>query len=546
MLLWEKGGPMVSKALSKPIALALISVVVVAVVALATVYYVFLAPKPAVPEYLDTLVIAIPEEPTSLDIQQVTWANEVHGLIYQPLVVLDENMNIVTDLAVSYEVLEDGLVIVFRLPPDVKFSNGDPLTANAIKKSIERYVSISPYAEDYADVEEIIVVDNQTLKLVLSRPAPYLWAVLVTVYGAPVNAYVAERIGDEAFGREPVGSGPYKVAEWVRGSHVVLVRNEYYRTNIPFVKNKGPNPYIAKVIIRFIPEDITRIAELEAGRVHIVRGVPLEMVDRLRQNPNIRLYEVVAPGIHYIMVNVLNEKLSDPRVRQAIMYAINRDDLAAALNYNVIPWYTFLSPTQFCHNKTLEETARQRYAYNVEKAKNLLREAGWVDTDGDGIVDKNGVPLKLVLLSAYDDPAMKKVAPLIQAQLREVGIDVEIREYTYDYVRTLTAEWNFEIALRRYSWMDPDILIYLVHSTIGNYTYANPRVDELLELGRAVVDPIERTRIYTQVQEILLEDLPLIPLFVLKDYIAVHISVEGLIVLPHGDFYLNDARVVKR
>jgi peptide/nickel transport system substrate-binding protein len=528
--------------------LIVVPIAIVVVVALAIATYLFhYQPAPTVaPQYETTLIIAIPEEPTGLDIQQVTWANEVHALLYQPLVTLDLDMNIVPDLAVSWEVSENGTVIIFRIPPDAKFSNGDPLTAEDIKESILRYKQISPYAEDFADVVDIIVVDNYTLKLVLDKPAPYLWAVLVTAYGAPVHAKLANRVGAEVFNREAVGSGPYKVVEWVRGSHVVLVRNEHYKTNMPFVKNKGPNPYIEKVIIRFIPEDLTRVAELEAGRVHIVRGVPLSEVKRLRQNPNIKLYEVLAPGIHYIMVNVLKEPLNDVRVRQAIMLAINREEIAAALDDNVLPWYSFLSPSQFCFNKTVEELAKSMYKYNPERAKELLKEAGWVDSDGDGIVDKNGVPLKLTLLSAVDDPAMRVAAPLIKEQLRRVGIYVEIKEYTYDYVRQKTREWDFELALRRFSWPDPDILIYLVHSTIGNYTYSNPEVDRLLELGRNVVDLTERTRVYSKAQEILLRDLPLIPLFVLKDYIAVNKNVEGLIVTPFGDIIINDARVVKK
>ncbi|MEM0038599.1 MAG: ABC transporter substrate-binding protein [Zestosphaera sp.] len=503
--------------------------------------------SPTTPKLKRTLVIAIPEEPMGLDVQQVTWSNEVHDLIFQPLVVLDAGMNIVPDLALSWEVSNDGTVITFHIPEDAKFSNGDPLTAEAVKKSIERYRSISPYAEDFALVDDMVVVDNKTLKLVLSRPAPYLWSVLVTNYGAPVNAGVAGKVGDDTFNREPVGSGPYRVKEWVRGSHVVLVRNEYYRTNIPFVSNKGPNPYVDEVIVRFIPEDLTRIAELEAGNVDIVRGVPLDEVKRLKENPNIQLYETLSPGIHYVMVNLKKEPLNDVRVREAIMIALNRGEIASILDNNVVPWYSFLSPSQICYNKSVEELAESKYPNNVERAKALLKEAGWVDTDGDGVVDKGGVPLKLTLLSPTDDPALKKSAPLIQAQLAKVGIKVEIKEYTYDYIRELTREWSFELALRRFSWADPDILIYLVHSVYGNYTYSNPEVDRLLELGRSVADMSKRSEVYARAQEILLKDLPLIPLFVLKEYTAVSKNVKGLHVIPpYGTMFINDVRIEQK
>ncbi len=544
------------KAVSKTVAVVLVLVVAVALIAT----YLALSPpyvapttpttpattptSPTTPQLKRTLIIAIPEEPTGLDVQQVTWSNEVHDMIFQPLVVLDENMNIVPDLALSWEVTEEGTVLVFHIPSDAKFSNGDPVTAEAIKKSIERYKNISPYAEDFADVVEMTAIDKHTLKITLKQPAPYLWSVLVTNYGAPVNAEVAERVGPDVFNREAVGSGPYAVKEWVRGSHVTLIRNNNYRTNLPFVANKGPNPYVDEVIIRFIPEDLTRLTELEAGRVDVVRGVPLEEVKRLRDNPNIRLYETLAPGIHYIMVNVQKTPLNDVRVRKAIMLALNRDEIAQILDNNVVPWYSFLSPSQICFNGTVETVAETTYAHNVEAAKELLREAGWVDTNGDGVVDKDGIPLELTLLSPVDDPPLKKAAPLIQAQLAKVGIKASIKEYTYDYIRELTREWNFELALRRFSWADPDILIYLVHSVYGNYTYSNPEVDVLLELGRSVTDMTERSEVYSRAQELLLKDLPLIPLFVLKDYTAVNKNVKGLLILPpYGTMFVNDVRI---
>lgn len=519
--------------------------ITIGVVALlgAIIVYNLLVPVLTSPQYSKTLIIAGTIEPTSLDIQQVTWATIVHSLIFQPLVTLDENMNIVPDLVDRWTVNENGTVITFYLKKDIKFSNGDPITAEAVKKSIERYRNISPYADDYADLVDMEVIDNSTLRLIFNNPVPYLWPVLVSSYGAPVNAFVAERLGDEVFGREPIGSGLYKVKEWVKGSHVTLVRNDYYKTNIPFVQNKGPNPYIDEVIVRFIPEDLTRVTELETGRVHIVLDVPLDLVKRLESNPNVKLYTLISPGVYYLMLNLNNEKLKDLRVRQAIMIGINRTELALALDNNIIPWYSLLSPTQFCYNATLEREFEKIYSHDLEKAKQLLKEAGWVDTDGDGIVEKDGVRLKLTLISAVDDSVMKKVAPLIQAQLKNIGIDLEIREYTFSYVRTLSRRWEFEIAFHRMSWMDPDILIYRLHSRLGNFTYSNPEVDRLLELGRIIVNETERTQVYSKAQEIVLKDLPFIPLFVLKNYVAVHKNVEGIIILPNGGIFIHDVKV---
>ncbi len=527
---------------------ALIAVVIIVAIAVPIIFFIYphLMPSPTPQiQYKKTLVIAIPEEPEGLDIQQVSWANEIHDLIYQPLVVFDENMNMVCDLAVSWEVTDNGKSIIFHLPQDAQFSSGNPITAQVIKDSIERYRQISPYAEDFAVVSSIEIIDDYTVKLVCEEPPAYLWAVLITVYGAPVDVVSARSMGNEQFNVEAIGSGPYKLKEWVHGSHIVLVRNDKYKTNLPFVENKGPNPYIDEVIIRFIPEDLTRISELEAGNVDIVRGVPVDAVSRLMQNPDIKLYYTLQPGIDYIMVNVRKPPLDDVRVRKAIALAVDRDSLVQVLENTSIPWYCFISPSMMCYNETIEEIAKNTYSTNIDEAKSLLASAGWTDTDGDGYVDKDGAPLELTLLVPVDRPQLKRVGPLIQDQLKQIGIKVNVREFEYSYVRQKTREWDFDLALRAWSWADPDILIYLVHGTIANYTYANPTVDQLLEEGRTVMDPVERTKVYSRIQSILLEDLPMIPLFVNKEYTAVRKNVVGLIVLPpYGSIVINDVKII--
>ena len=522
-----------------------IGIVLVIIIVVAGVAVWILYPWKPPMEYEKTLIIAIPEEPEGMDIQQITWSNEIHALIFQPLVQVDTDMNIVPDLATRFEISEDGKTITFYLPEDAKFSNGDPITPQAIKESVWRYKTISPWAEDYAAVTDIVAVDNAA-KFILSEPAPYLWAVLTTEYGGVVNARVAEEVGNEEFNRFPVASGPYMVKEWVRGSHVVLVRNENYTTNLPFVENKGPNPYIDEIIIKFVPEDLTRISELSAGKVHVIRGVPFEYVPILKQDPDINLYETIAPGLSYIDINMLRPPLNDSRVRKAIMLAIDRDELVSALANTTIARYSFFAPTMVCYNESVEEYARQVYAHDVEEAKRLLSEAGWVDTDGDGIVDKNGQPLVLELLDPYDRPALHKVAPLIQSQLAKIGIKIELRTYSMFYIGDLEEAWNFDMALEFFVWADPDIYTYQIHSEVANATYKNLKVDQLLVDGRVAVNYTERTIIYSRMQQILLKDLPFIPLLVNKGYTAFSKNVQGLIIIPpYGGLILNDVKIVK-
>lgn len=503
---------------------------------------------PEYPEYKRTLVIAIPEEPEGLDIQQISWSNEPHDMILQPFMAFDSEMNIVPDLAVKAIIEEDSIFIY--LPEDAKFSNGDPITAEDIKDAIERYVRLSPYSYDYEALDHIDIVDEHTAKLVFKASPGYVWTQdLPTTYGTIVDTKIAEEIGDAAFNLKPIGSGLYKVKEWVLGSHVVLVRNDLYKTNLPFVENKGPNLYIDEVIIRFIPEDLTRISEFEAGKVDILRGVPVDAVERLKNNADVDLYETLTSGVEYIMVNMRKPPLDDVKVRQAIMFAVNRADIVTVLEETALMSYSFMSPSMLCYNASLEEFAEKEYAYSVEKAKSLLEEAGWVDTDNDGIVDKDGKPLELEFLVPNDDPKLKRIGPLVMSQLADIGVKVNVREFNYNYIRDRTRNWDFELAARFYSWHDPSgILPYIFHSVVGNMTYSNPDVDALFDEDLSTwMEPTERTKLYTEIQLIMLDDLPAIPLFISKDYTAVWKTVQDLHVLPpFGTMYINDARIVEK
>ncbi|MEM3699691.1 MAG: ABC transporter substrate-binding protein [Candidatus Bathyarchaeia archaeon] len=521
----------------------IIALIIIVAAGIGIIVYYFVLPPPV--EYKRTLVIAIPEEPDGLDIQQMYGENEVHDLIFQSFMNYNLTMGMVPDLATN--VVMEGNNITIYLPADAKFSNGNPITAEIVRDSIERYRQISPYSSDYEAVIGYEVIDSRTLKIVCNVPPVYIWFNdIPVVYGAVVDASAAEQVGDAAFNQNPVGSGPYKVKEWVHGSYVLLERNDLYKTNLPFVQNKGPNPYIDTVMIRFIPEDLTRISELLAGTVDIVRGVPSDAVADLKTNPDVTLYEAIVPGIDYLAINVRKPPLDDVRVRKALMYAINRNEIKETLEDTVLPCYSYMSPSMLTYNASVEEYASTTYAYNNETAKNLLAQAGWTDTNGDGIVDKDGQPLRLELLIPNDDPKFKRIGPLLQAQLAGVGIDVDYKEYAYSYIRTKVREWDFDLAGRAYSWHDPaGILPYLLHSTMGNYTYSNPEVDSLFEEDRSTaLSPTERTALYTEIQNILLEDTPWLPLYVDINYTAVRKSVEGLKVMPpFGSLFIQDVKI---
>ncbi|MDN5330786.1 MAG: peptide/nickel transport system substrate-binding protein [Tepidanaerobacteraceae bacterium] len=195
---------------------------------------------------------------------------------------------------------------------------------------------------------------------------------------------------------------------------------------------------------------------------------------------------IVQPGISYIAMNTKAEPLDDIKVRTAIALAINKDEIKDVLKGAVLPKYGLLSPAQLCYDKKKEMELKARYGYDQDKAKDLLAQAGYKDTDGDGILEKNGKPLSLTMMVALDFPMLKQAAPVIQAQLKQIGINLELREYESKYIKQAIQDHDFQLAMRSYWWNDPDILYYNFSSS-SKAPWINKEWDRLLEDARYIL-----------------------------------------------------------
>lgn len=524
---------------------AMIVAAIIIIAGIGGIVYYLTLPAPTPTAY--NLTVVVPVEPASLDIYQGYDSLETHYLVFQPLLLVHEG-NIVKDLAEDMS-FEDNSIIV-RVPKDAKFSNGDPITAEDISFSLYRFRKTCYLSYWLDNLDHVDIIDTYTAKLVFN--ASYNLALLnnvATIWGSIMPAEVVEQMGDNAYGLNPVGSGPYKVKEWVQGSHAVFERNEFFKTNLPFLENKGPSQYLNEVTIRFIPGDMTRVSEFEAGRADLLISVPIDAIERLRSAPEVDLIEGIATGFHGMQINVRRSPLNDTRIRQAMMYAISRDEINDTLSGTMLPWYSYLSPTNLWYNASLEEFARNKYAYNVEKAKGLLTEAGWVDTDSDGIVDKNGEPLELELLTPVDIPTLYRIAPLIQSQLNDIGIRVNLRGLKIEYIRTLEADWNYDLFLMDAVWHDPGgAFAYYFSTELGEVpTYDNPEVNDLMiKEATEQMTGDERIQLWTDVQLKLLEDIPIVTLYVPVQYNAVRTNIQGLEFAWsfHNTLYLGDLTTV--
>lgn len=475
-----------------------------------------------------TLIVAQGSDPVTLDPQGQNDrpSARVRVQIFETLVNQDNDLNIVPGLATSWEQISP-TVWEFKLREGVKFHNGDEFTADDVKYSLERVkgsASVSFLLEAVAGVE---VVDKNTVRIETEYPFAPLLAHLAHPSTAIVNRRSVEEAGDNFGATVAIGTGPFIFKEWVSGSHVTLVRNENYW---------GEPAKVDELIIRGIPEGTVRAIELETGGVDI--AYDLEPMDELRLTgmPGIVLEPFEQLSTSYVGFNVTKAPLDDKLVRQAINYAL---DVDAVVDYiytgRAVKLSTPLPPRVWGYNPDVEG-----YYYDPAKAKELLAEAGYPD----------GFKISLW---TNDDPLRMQIAEMFQANLAEVGIEVDVQILPWATYLEDTALGKHDMFILGWSTVtaDADYGLYaLFHSSMagdpGNRSfYANPRVDELLDAGRRETDPEKRMAIYHEAQELIVEDAPWVFLIATSAVNGYRDYVDGFVPHPAGHHDLAGVSVNK-
>lgn len=490
-------------------------------------------------KYSRDLIVAVSDEIEGTDTQTIGKSNLAHILLYGLLLdVTLDGKSYVPDVAESYNVSEDGLTWTFKLPEGAKFSNGDPLNAEAIKASYERNVETGAYASDYVNIKEYNVIDERTIAFKLSQPDPVLFTVISSIQSGIIDAKVAKEIGNDAFKTKAVTYGPAYVDEWVQGSHMTLKPNPTYLNFSPETKNRGPLPF-DKITVRFIPDTFTLISELEQGKVDIIDFVPLESIESLKANPDIKLYEAMQPGGSLIYMNTKDPILSDIKVRQAITLGIDRDEIALALDNYVTPSFTYMSPSVTSFSLEKEKEMASKWATDKEKAKTLLEEAGWIDKDADGIREKDGKKMTIELLTAMDVFAIKSAAPVIQQQLKGIGIDLQIRELEHSYVKDSTKEGKFQLSTRSVQWADP---MHVFSFNTDSKYYSNADLDKLINDAMYIPNLDQRMKKFEGVTDMMYDQMPAISLFYEKWFKATRSEIEGFYLDAQGNSRFMDVK----
>lgn len=467
----------------------------------------------------DVLTVAMGSDAKSLDPQgsRDIFSNEINRQIYDTLLAVDDvKKQVVPGLAESYKKIDD-LTYEFKLKKGVKFHNGETLKASDVKFTFERATSpagasIGAYVEN-VDVGGIKVVDDNTIILKLKRPNPGFLAVLSSDNLGILNEKAVKAAGKD-YGQNPVGTGPYKFVGWQRGNKIELTRFDDYHGNKAKIKN---------VLIRIIPEGTNRVIELESGGVDIALDVTTNDVKRVQDNKDLQLIRVIDNSVTFLGFNCGKKPFDDVRVRQAFSYAV---DTTAVVN---AAWRGVGKPAtgMVAPNLIYADTSLKVHEYNPEKARQLLKEAGY--TGG----------LKLEMWT-NDRKERIDMAQIMQSMLKEVGIDIEIKVFEWGayFEKTGKGEHTMYLMSWTVSVNDPDqILDPLFFSknagAPGNRAfYGNPRVDELIVKAKTMDDGDAKKQAYYEIQKLIMADLPYMPLLNGEQVVGARKNVKGLVVSP--------------
>jgi ABC-type transport system substrate-binding protein len=477
------------------------------------------------------LIIARPSDAISLDAQEETTAPGawVYGNIIEPLIALNADGSIAPRLATEWEFI-DPTRLRFQLREGVTFHDGTPFNAEAVKFTWDRALFSDPpglwkgLAGPIAAVE---VVDEYTVDIVSEVPYGPLLLTASMIYTGVVSPTAVEEYG-EAYGRNPVGTGPFKFVEWQTNDHITLEANEDYWRG---------RPALDRVIFRVIPEDGARMLSLRAGEVDMVLNPPPSELASFESDPAFVVSMADSVQVFYLGFNLDKPPVDDPLVRKAIAHALDIPLIVeSVLEGGATVANSVISPGVFGH---IDMELDERYPYDVARAQELLEQAGWTDSDGDGVREKNGEPLVLTVLPASGRYLKdREVAEVTQEFLRQVGIQAELDIFEWGTTFSLSQEDPLQYHMVSFAWLttttDADYTLFsnfhseeLPPTSWNKYRYSNPEVDMWLEQARGSIDEEERLELYTQVQQQLAEDLPSIPVYNTNE-LAVHsASIEG-------------------
>lgn len=437
--------------------------------------------------------------------------NKATTLLFDRLVSQAADLSYHPWLAESWEEAPDGLAWTFHLKKGVTFHNGEPFNAETIVKWLEIFKG-SENAYMAEAVAEVQVLDDHTVKLVMSRPEPNLLYNLSSSFMSVIEPKSFVALGDNYGVTEVYGTGPFKLESFAVGQETVLVRNEDYKWASPLAKNQGPAK-IARLTFREIAEDSTAFLELKTGGVDMLLGVPADLLAEVKKEPNLAVLTLSGQDVFYMPINVTKAPFDDVRVREAAAKAINQQEILTSVFGGVgLVADTFLiSALPESH-----VSDQVKIHYDPARSNALLDAAGWVK-GADGVRVKDGQPLK-VSLWTQSDSVFRRLTEVVQAQLKAVGIASEITTFDSSMIRDQYKTGTQQLAVRSYNWDNADIIDWFFSGARLGYPnvsmFNDPQAEQLRTAAMTGAKNMEeRVKNFTAYHEYVLSQFPMAPIY---------------------------------
>ncbi len=479
---------------------------------------------PAKPLYGGTLRIAASSEPDVLNSLITTsgYSSRILALVNDGLASLNERLEWEPDLAQSWTWSQDGLVLTFHLRQGVQWSDGQDFSAYDVQRSYELYIDpriSSSRRSNFKDIESFTALDSQTVEVrFLRRSRDQLFNANLSIFPAHIVDHLdPNEVQSWPINRRPVGLGPYQLKSWESGSRIVLERNPHYF---------GDKPYLDEIVFEFTPEQAVRLLRLEAGEVDMVENIAPKDEGRLRKSaPWIKIYPISGRLFGYLNYNVRRAFLSDARVRRAISHGIDRKAFTENLMFGrAQPAASLIPPAlAWAHDPNLAPDA-----FDPELSRRLLAEAGFEDSDGDGVVEKDGRPFEVEITTRTGDPVRENGALILQENLRQIGIRVKLRLMEYSAALAEVRAGRYDIYYGHFgSRMSVDPTMLVCTGGAVNYGgYSNPKMDALVEEGLETMDTDKARAIWYEFQKLCDEEQPWTVLYYYDSLVGIQSAFQ--------------------
>lgn len=492
----------------------------------------------ATPKYGGSITVRQLNNPDCLDPQKTAQgaSYQVFSLVVDSLLDMNAKGRLVGNLATSWKVAKGGTVITFKLRHGVRFSNGDPFTAAAVKYTFDRAVDPATKSPatggDLAAVKQTRVINPYTVQLILKTPSRPLFTNLTIPYTGILDPKATKAEGSNTC-QDPIGTGNYKIKSVQPGfANEVLVRNPYRNWQPSWYTHQG-KPYINQITLIPVTDDATAVSEMLAHQID-VGGVPGTQLSRIKGNKNFRLVYTKSQGEAYLGFNMGNAPFNNPAVRKAVIQAISRPDvIKVAYNGLAIPAYSPVPSTLPYYDKKAQTLSP---AYSPSAAGQVIS------------ANHATGPYTLLVPQASVYPA---IAELVQGELANVGMKINIDLLPLSQYIPAAAKGSFDLNLIGWGWPDPDFLYNLFDSSQGhgaglNWTNDNnPQLDSLLEKSRTTLNPKKAQAVWNQIQQLMISQSIIMPLAISKSPTAFNSRIQNIHLNKSGALAWADLWVTK-